>query len=242
MRNHGNILTPKSIHPSTRNRAISILLVFIGVLIASSKLGAQELYSVERFRNENRNNDMMPFRDMLPRSLPSRYSNARVIIQAYGNHCNAYMLIPAGIDTIDISLIPFKRFPTMDTFRVVGSSYPRLANMAAFGPSFDPFSHKAFLTSSAVSIMSCGGRVDSPELSKVVSKSPRAILPDGRKAFLVNGFFNKWRSWCVFDNERSRAERSLPQSAFICVSTYSEDATALDVLRSIVSYSGNPGR
>jgi hypothetical protein len=26
------------------------------------------------------------------------------------------------------------------------------------------------------------------------------------------------------------------------VSTYSEDATALDVLRSIVSYSGNPGR
>ena len=242
MKKHGNPLTRQDISYTRMNRIANIFLVFFGLLIATTKLDAQELSSFERFKSANRTKDVMPFRDILPNSLPAPYTNARVIIQVYGNHCNEYMIIPAGVDTKGFRLIPFKHFPTMDAYKVVGNSYPSLANMAAFSPSFDPFSHKAFRTGSAISVMSCGGRVDSPELGKVVNQSPRAILPDGRKAFLVNGFFNKWRSWCVFDDERSRAERSIPQSAFICVSTYSKDTTALEVLRSIVSYSGNPGR
>jgi hypothetical protein len=56
---------------------------------------------------------------------------------------------------------------------------------------FDPFLYSKFRSSSAISVMSCGGRVDGPELSKQIVTSPRALLPDGRKAFLVKGTFYK---------------------------------------------------
>lgn len=135
----------------------------------------------------------------------------------------------------------------MDAFGVVGASFPSLSNMAAFSQSIDPitrkysdpFSHNSFRNGSAISVMSCGGRVDGPELSKKVAASPRASLPDGRKAFLVNNFFNIWSSWCVFDDEESRANQKIPQSGFICVSIDSDVAKALDILKNIIVYSKN---
>jgi len=190
---------------------------------------------------------MMPFRNMRPKSLPTLFSNGKVIIKNYGNHCSEYMAISPKTSIKGFQLIPFRRFPTLNAFGVVGTSFPSLSNMAAFSQSldpvtrkfFDPFSHNAFRNGSAISVMSCGGRVDGPELSKKVDVSARALLPDGRKAFFVNSFFNKWSSWCVFDNEESRANQKIPQSGFICVSIDSDDTKALDILKGIVAYSKN---
>ena len=206
---------------------------------------AQELYSFERFKAANRDYDMMPFRDMIPKALPAPLNNARVIISNFGNHCNEYFVISPEVDLKGFRLIPFSRYPTMDALKFVGNSFPSLSNAAAFSQSldsstrkyFDPFSSSKFLNGSAISVMACGGRVDGPELSKQIVTSPRALLPDGRKAFLVKGVFNKWSSWCVFDDEEARAKQQIPQSGFICVSAHSADTTALHFLRSIVSYS-----
>lgn len=223
------------------------LAIFIGSILEVPRLGAQELYSFERFKAANRNNSMMPFRNMLPKTLPTLFSNSKVIISKYGNHCSEYMVISSKTKIKGIQLIPFSRFPTMDASGVVGTSFPSLSNIAAFSQTldpltrkfFDPFSYNAFRNGSAISVMSCGGRVDGPELSKKVEVSPRALLPDGRRAFFVNSFFNRWSSWCVFDDEEARTNQNIPHSGFICVSIDSNDTKALDILKGIVAYSKN---
>jgi hypothetical protein len=245
MKMHGVTSSSQNSSCLRRNRIACRFAILIGVLLATPKTDAQELYSFERFKAANRDNDLMPFRDMLPRTLPAPFSNGKVIINKYGNHCNEYMVISPKVDTKEIRLIPFRRFPTMDSFRVVGNSFPSLSNIASFSQSldpltrkfFDPFSHNTLRNGSSISVMSCGGRVDGPELSKKVDLSPRPLLPDGRKAFLVHGVFNKWSSWCAFDDEEGRMKQNIPQSPFICVSIDSDEAKALDILRSIVRYS-----
>ncbi len=247
MENHKSKSPQQKASRIKRSCIIGVLAIFIGGLLPAPRLGAQELYSFERFKAANRNNSMMPFRNMLPKTLPTLFRNGNVIIKNYGNHCSEYMVISSKASIKGIQLIPFRRFPTMDASGVVGASFPSLSNIAAFKQSldpltrkfFDPFSHNAFRNGSAISVMSCGGRVDGPELRRKVDVSLRALLPDGRKAFFVNSFFNKWSSWCVYDNKESLANQNIPQSGFICVSIDSDDTKALDILNGIVAYSKN---
>jgi len=175
---------------------------------------------------------------MLPKSLPIPFSISRVIVISYGSHCSEYGIMSAKMGVKGLSLIHFTRFLTISTYLLVGNLFPALSNIATSNQAldtitrqpFDPFSHDPFRNGSAISVMSCGGREDRPELRRNINESPKTIPPYGRQGFFLNGLYNKWRSWCLFDKKDVHTKRNTAQSGLIFVSIDSNEARNLDVL------------
>lgn len=208
-------------------KTLKIGLASIIVLASSTVAVAQQILTYPKFKDVNQQNNLSLFNGMLPSKLPAAFDQGKVVITQFGNFCISYIIAKEGINLTRLPLIPFKRYPTMDAYGVVGNSFPPLSNYAALK---DGLPEKLYNSGSLIYIRACGGRIDGPELRREVKTSQRSELPDGRKAF----FLKSDTSWCVFEKE------SESQSAFICVGIANSPKTALEVLKSIVREPRNP--
>lgn len=207
-------------------KTLKIDLASIIVLASSTVAVAQQIMTYPKFKDINQQNNLSLFNGMLPSKLPAAFDQGKVVITQFGNSCISYIIAKEGINLTRLPLIPFKRYPTMDAYGVVGNSFPPLSNYAALK---DGLPEKLYNSGSLIYIRACGGRIDGPELRREVKTSQRSELPDGRKAFFLKWNQFEWKpSWCVFEKE------SESQSDFICVGIANSPKTALEVLKSIV--------
>jgi hypothetical protein len=192
-----------------------------------STANSQQIWTYPKFKLINQKNKLELFNNMLPRRLPAGFEKGKVVIVEFGNFCDAYVIAKEGVNLTRLPLIPFRRYPTMDVYGVVGNSFPPLSNYAALE---EGLPQKLYNSGSLIYVRGCGGRVDGPELRSSIKDAKRAELPDRRKAFFLKSNEFRWKpSWCVFEKE------SESQSAFICVGVANSPKTALEVLKSIVS-------
>ncbi|MFN9545614.1 MAG: hypothetical protein ACK6AD_00875 [Cyanobacteriota bacterium] len=212
-------------------------------LASGTTAQAQQILTVPALKAIHRQSNLSPYpyKHLLPGGLPMAFKNGQVAIAEFNNACGAYIIARQDINLKQLPLIPFKRYPTMDAYGVVGNTFPAFSNSASILA--DDFPQKLYDSGAIIFVRSCGGRADGVELSKQVNASPRPLLPDGRRAFFVDWANYFWQpSWCVFDNEAKRNNQSIPQSGFVCVGMANNNSTSLDILKSIVQTSGNPGR